>query len=247
MSHDDQTTKRGFLIDFIDPLFAVAIHVGFVDGLMREHWLEHRSIPHSLGDWANALMFGAGLWVLGASWIGYHQSIQRKPLIGIYRFALDIVLLVSYIFMLVYFNSVPAMATLLAAIYLIYIFWDYFKTVEYPGEFYGENAAPSFSQYLCVCFRGFVCTSVPASLSGEIVTVGWATFFILLSPLSYLELWSSPSLKISFAVFVVVTNFLYRRDKKYKGAIVRFIPFKILLLVLAGVDCLLAAQFLLNV
>ena len=35
-------------IDFIDPLFAVAIHVGLVEGLMKEHWLEGAPISREL-------------------------------------------------------------------------------------------------------------------------------------------------------------------------------------------------------
>lgn len=55
----DSSAESRFRIDFIDPLFAVAIHIGFVDGLMRESWLEQRQVPMHLRDYSDLLMFSA--------------------------------------------------------------------------------------------------------------------------------------------------------------------------------------------
>src|SRR5262245_4102359 len=89
-----QTKERSFLIDFIDPLFAVVIHIGFVEGLSHQKWLHARSIPSSTEDWANLLLFVAGFLTIVLSWVGYHKSIKKRPIEGDMRFILDVVLLV---------------------------------------------------------------------------------------------------------------------------------------------------------
>jgi hypothetical protein len=121
-----------FRIDFIDPLFAVAIHIGFVEGLLQEEWLHHRYVPTQLDDFANLFMFIAAFWTIVASWVGYHKSIQAKPIIGPMRFVLDIILLALYILLLLYFRKPLGVAILLTAIYCVYVAWDFYKTNEYP-------------------------------------------------------------------------------------------------------------------
>src|SRR5262245_38511415 len=100
----EQRDDGKFRIDFIDPLFAVAIHIGFVEGLLKEDWLHLYSVPATWQDWANLAMFSASLAVIVASWVGYHLSIARNAIIGDMRFVLDVLLLVLYIFLLLYFR-----------------------------------------------------------------------------------------------------------------------------------------------
>jgi hypothetical protein len=57
-----------FRIDFIDPLFAVAIHIGIVEGLMHEKWLQEREFPWSLYDFSNLFLFVA---ILIFTMLGY--------------------------------------------------------------------------------------------------------------------------------------------------------------------------------
>lgn len=40
-----QGGERPFGIDFIDPLFAGAIHIGMVEGLMHEAWFKEWRVP----------------------------------------------------------------------------------------------------------------------------------------------------------------------------------------------------------
>jgi len=84
-------------IDFIDPLFAVAIHIGIVEGLMYTQWrFDDGLMGWTSLNWENVryvLLFAAGLWLLATSWVGYHNSIEHKPIVGDPRFILDIGLL----------------------------------------------------------------------------------------------------------------------------------------------------------
>jgi hypothetical protein len=241
MANEKPSVDGKFRIDFIDPLFAVAIHIGFVEGLMNEPWLAARSFPSTSTQWADISLFVAGIWVIVASWVGYHLSIQKRPLTGNMRFYLDIVLLVAYVFLLIYFQSPAGMAILLALIYLVYIAWDYFKVREHPD---GLLAPPGPWMYLRDCFCGFLAPSAPTRLHGEVVTLGWAVVFVVLAPYAvFISAINSDLGKAIFAGLVMATNYLYRIDKTWRGAIITFPALKLGLFAALFVDLLLFDQF----
>jgi hypothetical protein len=173
----DRQQSGKFRIDFIDPLFAVAIHIGFVEGLLTESWAHDRTFP-AFNDIANIWMFFVGLFfVIVTSWVGYHLSIERRPLKQNERFYIDIVLLVLYFFVLLYFRSPSKMCVLLVLIYVFYIAWDYYKTREYDQEFYGGGPPPTGIGYLRLCARGWFRRNSAPALIGEVVTFGWLTCY----------------------------------------------------------------------
>src|SRR6184192_1594806 len=99
MSHGrtNSTDSDGSIfIDFLDPLFAVAIGIGFQDGLFHEKWLLEWQLPKD-GDLFNLFVFILGLLTITLSWFGYHKSIRNRSIEGKGRFILDVVLLVFYI------------------------------------------------------------------------------------------------------------------------------------------------------
>src|SRR5205809_4877864 len=102
--------KKTFGIDFLDPLFAVAIHIGFTHGVLEEPWFKEWRWPrgHETFD-ALVLLLAFGTVVL--SWVGYHRSISLKPLraedrMGLVRFILDVVLVSLYALLLVKFKDI---------------------------------------------------------------------------------------------------------------------------------------------
>jgi hypothetical protein len=231
--------KKDFRIDFIDPLFAIAIHIGIVDGIMHQKWLEHRSVPTTLPEFANLMMFLAGFWTIVASWVGYHRSIQAKPIKGDVRFVLDIVLLALYIFLLLYFQTPSHIAVLMVLIYLVYIAWDYFKTKEYANVFYGGANPPNGPTYFCQCLTEWMCPGKHPTLVSESVTFGWAMFFLVALPFAWWPVATTDTGKIICALLVVAANYSYRYDKRSRGKIVRGIPFKWMMaaaLVIAAAD-----------
>ena len=222
------TRPKNFRIDFIDPLFAVAIHIGFVEGLLHEGWLHDRVVPKQLGDLANLLIFVAAFWTIVASWVGYHQSIRKKPIVGQARFVLDILLLALYIFLLLYFRKPFAEAVLLTAVYVLYVAWDFYKTKEYP-EIYYAVAPPSGPAYVGRCFAEWLQPGRYAALRSEAVTVGWAVFFVILIPYTLFPIAASDGGKIGFAIALVFANTIYRYDKVTQGTWICSVPFKLLM------------------
>lgn len=224
---DQAIRDSKFKIDFIDPLFAVAIHIGFVGGLMEEPWFKSFIAPTRVIDFANLAMFVAGFWLLVGSWLGYHQSIIKKPIVGNQRFILDIVLLMLYIFLLLYFRNPPSVSVLLVAVFAIYVLWDFHKTIEHRTEYYSGDV-PSLFGYIMSCLKGWLCPdNNQSTLTGEIVTVGWTVFFLILLPFSFFLPTSEQWVKLGFALVVILATTLYRLDKGWGGKWIQSIPFKI--------------------
>ena len=148
---------RRFAIDLIDPLFAVAVNVGIAEGLLAQPWCRRGLFPPDSASWFHLGLFGLGAFNLVMSWIGYHVSIERRPVQGVVRFALDIVLVTLYALTLVVFTNTAAVLCLLAAIYTLYVLWDMAKIAEYPDGFPGRGFFGKFRRELttlfwCLCF-----------------------------------------------------------------------------------------------
>lgn len=233
MTNGAQENNNRYKIDFIDPLFAVAIHIGFVEGLLMEDWLRDRKFPTSLNEVADILMFIAALGTLVMSWVGYHLSINNKAIQGISRFVLDVVILVFYILLLLYFREPSAMAILMVLIFVTYVLWDRAKTMEYPVDYYGrQDRIPNVLQFISVCWRGWWEGRRGSPLIGEIVTFGWTIFYLALLPLTFLPANHSVTAKFAFAPIFLISNLLYRLDKgnRNRGYVICSIPAKLFLL-----------------
>jgi hypothetical protein len=122
--------KYPFTITFIDPLFAVALDLGFAEGPYRETWFVEWRAP--AGDEIFRLAtFCLGFVVLLLAWLGYHQSIRSKPLRGLGRFVIDVILVMIYSAILLKFRSFPAVLDLICIVYALYSLWDLVKVFEY--------------------------------------------------------------------------------------------------------------------
>lgn len=242
-SEAQEKQSQNFKIDFIDPLFAVAIHIGIVEGLLREHWAHSQTAPGHVNDLANLAMFAAGFWTVVASWLGYHKSIQGRPLEGDARFVLDIVLLALYIFLLVYFKSAESVACIMGAIYFIYTIWDYYKTKEHPKKSYNEGQpVPTLPMYAWRCLTGWLLSHRDSKLIGEIVTFGWAIFFLALIPLAMLSFFTTDAGKFTFASVLILANYFYRHDKGSRGSFVCSKGFRLLIVLMVAVAVARAAS-----
>src|SRR6266571_5487771 len=90
-----RASESSTFIDFLDPLFAVAIGVGF-EGILLEPWLKEWRIPKGQ-DLFSLFVFILGILTITLSWFGYHKSIRKMSIEGRGRFIVDIELLILYI------------------------------------------------------------------------------------------------------------------------------------------------------
>jgi hypothetical protein len=135
-------------LDFLDFLFTVAISVGLtpeliqvsgVTGLLSEAWQKEGRWPCP-DELFNIGVFGLGFLNLTLSWFGYHASIRTRPLnyvrgYGMFRFLLDVLLVISYGVILIKFKSFHVVLVLLILVFFIFVVWDCLKIGEYWDEF----------------------------------------------------------------------------------------------------------------
>src|SRR4051812_40249420 len=125
--------KPTFGIDFIDPLFAVAVHLGIVESIAIRPWFKDGRFP-SDHEWFPFLVFLLGMMTLTLSWVGYHQSVNTKPLNGgLARFAIDVMLVVVYAVLLMQIDHFEVVMVLLVFVFALFVAWDYAKNREYPA------------------------------------------------------------------------------------------------------------------
>lgn len=134
-------------VDFIDPLFAVALGLNFEE-LGKEPWFCHIGAALGAPDTrfiVATILLGYATVIL--SWVGYHLSVKRNPirlseLSGWGRFILDVILLIVYFLLLVRYHDFGSEICLLAWIYLIFIVWDVLKMLEHPRAGYESDETP---------------------------------------------------------------------------------------------------------
>jgi len=195
----------GIVIDFIDPLFAVVFHISFVEMMSKPWFSDFRLIFHRPYFFQLGTLFLAYVTIVN-SWIGYHQSIQTKPIDvknpwGMGRFVLDILLLISYFVLVASYENFRRELWILVVVFLIFILWDQAKRAETLDTSEESSAR-----------RG--------------VTVVWFFVFLLfliiyiLPPLSELR----PCLDGFILFAAIISNILYRVHKSYpkpKGLLLR--------------------------
>jgi hypothetical protein len=182
-------SQSSIFIDFLDPLFAVAIGIGFQNGILLEPWLQSWAWPKS-DELFRLFVFVLGMLTIALSWFGYHQSIRNKPLESNGRFILDIELLILYILLLFQYKSFGAVLFILAAIYLSFIVWDVLKVIEHTEAYTGKSGG-SFKRY-----------------ARELITVQWFIFFAVLSITHH---FSGDSYYLLIGAYLGIV--LYRIDK----------------------------------
>lgn len=160
-------------VDFIDPLFAVALGLNF-EALQKESWFtDWLSIVHSPQNCFIFLTLVLAWATVILSWVGYHRSIKTNPIkvqtfAGWCRFILDVLLLVFYSILLVSYADFKVELRVLAVVFSLFIVWDIFKKREHPIEDYEKKYKDDYE--------------VKWKTAGQQrgVTVVWFVFFLLL-------------------------------------------------------------------
>jgi hypothetical protein len=141
LSQGDQPDPPGqchqpkpFGIDFLDPLFAIAIHIGFAEGILKE--LPAGKERTTFDYW----VFSLGFITLMLSWIGYHQSIKKRPLVEYssfnflnVRFWFDVLCVMLYAAMMIYYLSLAKVVWFIVLVFACYVIWDIAKILEKVG------------------------------------------------------------------------------------------------------------------
>jgi len=191
--------QSAYHIDFIDPLFAVVLHIGVVHALLDPRLHEYFFDDYRHG---RITLRAMSLLLLGFSnvifsWHGYHRSILDKPIRGGLRFYLDIICLAIYLYIILMYCDGPFVAWLFVLQYLAYYFWDLAKDREWQSK--------------------------PNARAAGAVTAGWGVIFLLIAlawqfvPVA--KEWSTP-LESFYIALLFFCTLAYRvhKAKKYGPA-----------------------------
>jgi len=212
MAAGNTNQKKGYAIDFIDPLFAVAIHIGFVEGIMEEKWFEPLRFPAD-GEWVDFAVFILGLVVLVLSWVGYHESVRLNPIKETGRFWMDVILLILYILMLVKYGELQLFTLILFFIFSVYIAWDVLKIKEYPTKYYTSDENVTGILIVKNYAQTFVSLNTESKFAREVVTFAWMLYFLALFLATFAFIHSYPQTEWMILVLLYFGIFAYRFDK----------------------------------
>jgi hypothetical protein len=131
-------------IGFFDYVYIVAISVGLfpevlgipgLTGMLSQDWVRSGQAPSADVRFSLCLLF-LGIATIALSWFGYHRSLTSRPfrydsLLSMFRFLIDIVLLISYALLLLQFKNLKAFVFFLVLNYGLYLVWDIIKIIEF--------------------------------------------------------------------------------------------------------------------
>lgn len=148
---ENSDTEQRLQLEFIDPLFAIAIDIGVAEGIMRSKWFVETRSPSGANEWFDVLVFGLGFVTAVLSWFGYHQSLRTRPLRGQTRFAIDVLLVLLYAVILVKYDNFSAVLFLLMIVFVLYPVWDLLKIFEHRAR----SRATGYRREIVSAFFGF--------------------------------------------------------------------------------------------
>jgi len=140
MSPHTQTTDIGFL-DFVYilsisiGLFPEVLGIPGLTGILSQQWVQSGLPPSADARFSLCVLFLA-LATIALSWFGYHRSLTGRPYrydssLSMFRFLIDIMLLISYVLLLLQFKNLKTFLFFLVLNYGLYLVWDIIKIIEF--------------------------------------------------------------------------------------------------------------------
>ena len=114
-------------VTFIDVLFAVVMGLGLTQ-IMELCWFKSLSLESVFDSAFEIGVIFVSYLTLFCSWWGYHRSVRRRQrprgTIGVAIFGVDILLLACYWLLLVKFESLLFVLSVLFVVFVFYVIWD---------------------------------------------------------------------------------------------------------------------------
>ncbi|MCE2464430.1 MAG: hypothetical protein J4F46_11135 [Dehalococcoidia bacterium] len=198
---------------FIDVLFAVVMGLGLTQ-VMKLDWFESLSFSSALNSRFEIAVIFVGYLTLFCSWWGYHRSLRRRQeprgTIGVLIFAVDILLLACYWLLLVRFESLLFVLSVLFVVFVFYVAWDTLRWLkerkEPPGEdpdAWQRRAVTIFSMvFMAVILGAYVALDCSRNLF-----TGLEWVFVVLA-------------------YVVLLEYRIHKEKRYFGRILDLLVLK---------------------
>lgn len=140
MSSHIQTTDIGFwdfvyILSISVGLFPEVLGIPGLSGILSQEWVRSGLPPSADARFSLCVLF-LGLMTIALSWFGYHRSLTGRPFrydssLSMFRFLIDLVLLISYALLLLQFKNLKAFLFFLVLNYGLYLVWDIIKIIEF--------------------------------------------------------------------------------------------------------------------
>jgi hypothetical protein len=201
--------------DLIRRLFAVAISVGAATTLYQMRWIQHGR-PPCMAEYQQLLILVAAMAATVLSWDGYLWSVEQRPLRNFWRFAIDILLVFIYLFLLMTSQLLTWWLFIHAMIYVLYALWDLLSVIDWIATFYPPNTPADTLTIRGVYVEGI--RDGAKESRGPIITLVWGLYFWALCGLNYLIVprFSGLGLHdyiVATTALVLLGLYLYRQDK----------------------------------
>src|SRR6185312_6501001 len=204
--NDPAALRAKFRADFMQRLFAIAISIGIATTLVRMDWIIQGRWP-DLPEWEELCILLTGIVLTVSSWDGYLLSIAAKPLRNWLRFAIDIFLVLTYLFFLLTAVHKNFFLTTVMVIFWVYVLWDIVSFLERRRSYLVPSGAVAADLYR-VYWKG--ARDAPKVKRGPIITLVWAGYFTVLwtqsIPMNHAQLFAN-------CIFCVAGLVAYRLDK----------------------------------
>ena len=200
-------------IDFIRRLFVVAITVGFASRIVDMQWFSIHRWP-TRSEWHAIVLLIVGLVAVIESWEGYFSVIAERPQKTITRFVIDIMVAFAFLFLLLSSTYLPFFVSILAIIFMLYVFWNASLFLEYGEEYVASSgtSVPGRNRALSLLKQYVRGMYDPLSSTYSIgITSYWALYFLLICLTTLLV---KKEMTFAVALFTVYGLSLYGIDKR---------------------------------
>jgi hypothetical protein len=140
MNSQNQTIDIGFwdfvyVLSLAVGLFPEVLGIPGLTGILSQEWVRSGGAP-SIDDRFSLCVLLLAVATIAFSWFGYHRSLTGRPFrynssLSMFRFLIDLVLLISYALLLLQFKNLQAFLFFLVLNYGLYLVWDIIKIIEF--------------------------------------------------------------------------------------------------------------------
>jgi hypothetical protein len=216
MSDTDEgakTEQADYRLDLVRRLFAVAISIGVGAAIVNAAWVKGGRLPQGQEVEQIAIVLLA-LFATVLSWDGYLMSVRKKPLHDWPRFAIDVFLVFTYMFLIVTSNKSNFWLPIVCIMYTLYVFWDALSVLQFPKLFDTSPDAESRPKVQTLARVYFRAIGDASGIDrGPLISFVWAVYFFALLAITR----KFPGFNVIGAVVSAALGMgLYRWDKAWQ-------------------------------
>jgi len=189
-------------------------------------WVDEGRLP-DLREWQQLSILCVAMIATVLSWDGYLVAIDERELKGFWRFAIDILLVFLYMFLLITSKHLTWWIFIHVITFILYVIWDILTIKEHIEKYY-YDPKPERLTIIGVYLGGLKDSAYVKR--GPITTLTWTFYFLGLFLITRTGL---KDYVFVTSVFAGCGLILYRRDKRLSFSMCRRLLTIIVTLVIA--------------